>query len=366
MRSVLSSPPARCVVVLDEGLPKLCVGTILASCEHAGMQPLGVVVRPAESTKSLSSLEHLAEKMAWAGLGRAEPVFAVGGGIVGDLAGFAAASYKRGVPLIQCPTTLLAMVDASVGGKTGVNLLATRPEASRTALLKNYLGAFHQPRLVLADVEMLGSLPDREFRAGVAECLKHGMLGADLGESDLWSWMLNHRDAILARDPGTLVELVARNVALKARVVQADEFETAPDDVGGRALLNLGHTFGHAIETMDADQPGYNPNNPALKHGEAVALGLCAAAACSELAGLAQVGILPQVREAVAAFGLPTNVGGLAPNSEIIERMRTDKKAIGGSLRLILPTRIGSARVVRDVPEATIARAIDAIRNMTS
>jgi 3-dehydroquinate synthase len=360
----LPSRATRAMFVLDQNIAKRHADRFMEPLEAVGVSCGAIVVRASELQKSLESLESVLCGCTL--LSRTDPIIALGGGMVGDLAGFAAATYKRGVPFIQCPTTLLSMVDASVGGKTGVNLLVTGPDGKKKTLLKNYVGAFHQPRLVLADVDTLNSLPDREFRSGLAECLKHGMLGSDLGDPDLFAWTLAHRDAILARDPATLIELIARNVALKARVVTADEFETAPDDVGGRALLNLGHTFGHALETLDADEPEYNPDNPALKHGEAVALGLIAAAACSELAGLAQVGILPQVRAAIAAFGLPTNVGGLPRCAEIIERMRADKKVIGGSTRLILPTRIGSARVVRDVPEATIARAIDAIRNINA
>lgn len=360
----LPTRATRAIVVLDENIAKIHAHRLMGPLEAVGISCRQIVVRANESTKSLESLEFVLRNSTW--LSRTDPIFALGGGIVGDLAGFAAATYKRGVPFIQCPTTMLSMVDASVGGKTGVNLLVTSTDGKNRTLLKNYVGAFHQPRLVLADIDTLNSLPDREFRSGLAECLKHGLLGADLGDPDLFAWTLAHRDAILARDPSTLIELIARNVALKARVVTADEFETAPDDVGGRALLNLGHTFGHAIETLDAEKPGYDPDKPALKHGEAVALGLCAAAACAELASLAPLGILPQVHSAVTSFGLPTNVGGLPQSSEIVERMRSDKKSIGGSLRLILPTRIGSARVVRDVPVGVVCRAIDAVRNIAS
>ncbi len=362
--AALGSHTGRAAVVMDENVAKIHTDRFIEPLERAGVRCTLLSIGASETRKALGPLEFVLQNLAAGALGRHDPVYAVGGGIVGDLAGFAAATYKRGVPFIQCPTTLLSMVDASVGGKTGVNLLVTSPDGKRKTLLKNYVGAFHQPRLVLADVDTLHSLPDREFRSGLAECLKHALLAADLDDPNLLDWTVAHREVILSRDPATLIELIARNVALKARVVTADEFETAPDDVGGRALLNLGHTFGHALETLDADTPEYNPDEPALKHGEAVALGLIAAASCAELAGLAPLGILPQVRAAVAAFGLPTNVGGLPPSAEIIERMRADKKAIGGSMRLVLPTGIGSARVVRDVPERTVARAIDAIRNI--
>lgn len=363
---VLGDRVKRCVVVRDARLPMERMLAVRESCEQASILTTEIEFGATETSKSLASLERLCEAIARMKLERCDAVVALGGGVVGDLAGFAGATYKRGVAVIQCPTTLLSMVDASVGGKTGVNLLVPARDGARTRLLKNYVGAFHQPRLVLADVDTLDTLPEREFRAGLGECLKHGMLGADLGDGELWSWTVANRDKLLAKDPGTLVELIARNVALKVRVVAGDEFETAPDDVGGRALLNLGHTFGHAIETLDADHPDYDLDRPALKHGEAVALGLCAAAACAELAGVAQVGILPHVREAVAAFGLRTNVGGLPQGSEILERMRADKKAIGGSMRLILPTRMGSARVVRDVGDSVVVRAIDAIRAETT
>lgn len=337
---------------------------IRQSLESCGISVIGRSCLHGEDSKSLADIRNLVEEMAIAGLDRRDLVVTFGGGATGDIGGFAAAIYKRGIAYVQIPTTLLAMVDASVGGKTGVNLRVfdNIEDENSYRTLKNYVGAFHQPRLVLADVDTLHSLPTRELSAGLAECIKHAFLGAELGDPDLLSWMLAHRDAIMARESDVLIELIARNVAIKAKIVIADEFETAPDDIGGRALLNLGHTFGHAIETLPAGTPGVDSYEPRFLHGEAVALGLCAAAACAELAGLVPIGILPQVRSAVAAFDLPTNVGGLPQSSEIIERMRSDKKSIGGSMRLILPTGIGSARVVRDVPEATIARAIDAIR----
>lgn len=378
IRAALQHPARRCHLFVDSCFAFYRHGEIhresemaaalRQSIEACGISATGRSFLDGESSKGLAEIRNLVEEMAIAGLDRRDLVVTFGGGATGDVGGFAAAIYKRGIAYVQIPTTLLAMVDASVGGKTGVNLRVfdNIEDVNSYRTLKNYVGAFHQPRLVLADVDTLHSLPARELSAGLAECIKHAMLGVDLGDPDLLSWMLARRDAIMARETDVLVELIARNVAIKAKVVSADEFEIAPDEVGGRALLNLGHTFGHAIETLPAGTPGVDDYEPKFLHGEAVALGLCAAAACSQLAGLSQVGIVPQVRAAVEAFGLPTNVGGLPQSTEIIERMRADKKTIGGSLRLILPTRIGSARVVRDVPEGTIARAIDAIRSMGS
>lgn len=353
-RDRLGRPARRAFLVVDSGLPASWINRAASSITAAGYQVSQAALTATESHKSLSALQGLLSEMAAGKLERFEPVFALGGGIVGDVAGFAAASYRRGVPVIQCPTTLLAMVDASVGGKTGVNL-----EASGS-LKKNLVGAFHQPSLVVADVESLHSLPDRHFRAGLAECIKHGMISAGDGalkaDPGLFTWTASNLRAILARDPAVLTELITRNVRVKAAVVGTDEREELPSEQGGRALLNLGHTFGHAIETIPHLSPDGTPEHAPLHHGEAVAVGLVAAAHCSLGAGLCNDGLVKQVEAAMAAAGLPTRLAGLPPSDRLLELMSHDKKVVGGKLRLVLP--VGDDPGTCGVIENTGATAI--------
>ncbi len=278
--------------------------------------------------------------------------------MVGDLAGFAAATYRRGVPVIQCPTTLLAMVDASVGGKTGVNLDLGTSEAPD--LKKNAVGAFHQPSLVLADTDSLGSLAPRHLRAGLAECIKHGMIAADAGDPGLLAWIGKNLNGLLGLDRALVTELVTRNVAVKARIVAGDEREE--NSSGGRAILNLGHTFGHAIETLPGLSPDRNMANAPLLHGEAVALGLVAAAACSAKLGLCPLGLLDQVGDLLTRAGLPTKVAGLPSDEAIITLMGHDKKAMGGAMRLVLPVGGGRAMVVANPAREGVAAGLAAIR----
>lgn len=351
--SLLGVPPGRLAAVVDAGLPDAWVRATLDAYTSAGYAVHTLAITPSERGKSLETLGEILGAIASARLERRDPVLAIGGGVVGDLAGFAASAYRRGVPVVQIPTTLLAMVDASVGGKTGVNLTLPTGE-----LLKNMGGAFYQPRVVLADPDALKSLPEREFRAGLAECVKHGMIAGDWGDPALFEWMSGSLGAILAREPDALVECVARNVAVKARVVGRDEREL--NDDGGRALLNLGHTFAHAIETLDHLAPA--GESPPLLHGEAVGLGLVAASACAASLGLCPVGAPDAARAAVGACGLPTRVAGLPGNGVLCARMLHDKKTAGGRMRLILPTENGRARVVSDPPMSAVEAGWDAIR----
>lgn len=349
--------PGRLFAALDDGVPESFTGPILASFESAGYAVTTHLVHATERTKSLETLGAMLEAVASAGLERRDPVLAIGGGIVGDVAGYAASSYRRGVPVIQCPTTLLAMVDASVGGKTGVNLtVRTNREGGaegEPTLLKNMAGAFHQPRAVLADVSALDSLSDRHLRSGLAECLKHGLISGAWDDPELSSWMDEHANAIMARDRATLIECVSRNVAVKARVVAADEKERS--DTGGRALLNLGHTFAHAIETIPTLSPNSDPANAPLHHGEAVALGLVGASACAAAMGLVDPAHTERTIASVSACGLPVRVAGLPDDGALIARMRHDKKAAGGVLRLTLPTGDAEAALIADPP-------LDAVR----
>ena len=342
----------RAHLVIDTGVPEAMVDRVQRAC--AGLTCSQSRITPSEPIKAAKSWETLLLDIAEASLERSDLVIALGGGIIGDLAGFAAASYRRGIPIIQCPTTLLAMVDASVGGKTGFNIKTSH------GLLKNMVGAFHQPAAVLADVDALASLDDRVFRSGLAECVKHAMLSADFGDPDLAGWMRRATSDILARDAQTLTELITRNVAVKAAVVRTDERERSTGDQG-RALLNLGHTFAHAIETIEHLSPTADPHEAPLMHGEAVGLGLIASATLAEALGRAE-DISEPMRSWLAGLGLPTGVRNLPETGEILSRMAHDKKAIGGRARFVIPVGDGSSRVVQSPAEQAVAAAIESIR----
>jgi 3-dehydroquinate synthase len=304
--------------------------------------------------------KHLAQ-IAATGHSRVDPVIALGGGIVGDLAGFVAASYRRGVPVIQCPTTLLSMVDASVGGKTGFNLEVVT-EDGRRGLLKNLVGAFWQPSGVIADIDVLDSLEARQRRSGLSECVKHGFISAGLGHDGLLDWMIEHFDSIARFDPAIIAELVQRNVSLKASVVALDEREDTSKP-GGRMLLNFGHTFGHAIETIAHLSP--DPSNPSLAplhHGEAIALGMVAACRASEIQLGTDSSIGDELCRMLTRAGLPTRVAGLPSNTELVERMSHDKKATGDTIRVIYPSRRGVCQVVQGASGGSISAGFDSIR----
>ena len=271
---------------------------------------------PGEATKSLAFLGRVLEFLAGAGLDRSSVLFAAGGGVIGDLGGFAAATYLRGSDYVQVPTTLLAMVDSSVGGKTGVNLEAG----------KNLAGAFHQPRRVLISTHFLDSLPPREFAAGMAEVIKYGLLG----EAGLFDRL--ERAPLTAAD-AELPAVIRRCCALKAGIVEADEREVAPE--GGRALLNLGHTFGHAIEQVT----GYGT----YLHGEAVAIGLAAAARLSQALGHLTPAEVARIDAVIAAHALPVQLAAPLPVAALTAAMTRDKKARAGLPRFVVLRRIGEA-----------------------
>jgi 3-dehydroquinate synthase len=284
-----------------------------------------VVVEPGEKSKSLETLGQVLDFMAAERLDRRSVLVAVGGGVVGDLAGFAAAAYLRGIAFWQVPTTLLAMVDSSVGGKTGINLAAG----------KNLVGAFHQPARVFIDTAFLDTLPPREFAAGMAEVIKYGLLG----DAELFVRLEREPLTVASAD---LAEVIRRCCAAKARVVEADEFERAAE--GGRALLNLGHTFGHAIEQVT----GYG----AYLHGEAVAVGLAAAARLSRELGLIGASDVGRIDAVLTAHGLPTRLRAPLPWTALREAMGRDKKVRAGRLRFVVLESFGVARTRDDVPEA--------------
>lgn len=286
-----------------------------------------LVVAPGEETKSLGQLGATLDFLAAQRLDRSSALFAVGGGVIGDLGGFAAAAYLRGIDYYQVPTTLLAMVDSSVGGKTGINLAAG----------KNLVGAFHQPRGVFVATGMLATLPAREFAAGMAEVIKYGLLGDERLFAELETSPLTARSDALA-------SVIRRCCALKARVVEADERETAAE--GGRALLNLGHTFGHAIENV----AGYGE----YLHGEAVAIGLCAAVRLSQKLGYIAASDVARVDRVMAAHGLPGRLRAPLGYGTLHAAMTRDKKARAGGLRFVVLRRLGAAATQDGVPPVLV------------
>jgi len=302
----------------------------------AAIEVRRLVVAPGEGSKSLQAYGRLVEAMLATGIDRQTTVLALGGGVIGDLAGFAAATALRGLPFVQVPTTLLAQVDSSVGGKTGIN----------SAHGKNLIGAFHQPVAVLIDVDVLQDLPERELKAGYAEVIKHGCLA----DADYFAWLEANAAAMLAGDPALRMQAIRRSVEIKAAVVAADERETT----GRRALLNFGHTFAHAYEALT----GYGDR---LLHGEAVALGMVKAARLSAALGLAREADAARLEAHLSSLDIATEPRRLLnrgfPVDALIETMTRDKKAEAGALRFVLWHGIGNAFLTGGVDLATL-RAI--------
>lgn len=351
----------RAFMATDAGLPAPLIERAAESLRAAGLAVCGASVVAREREKSLASCEVLLTEMANERLERSDVLIALGGGLTGDLAGFAAATYMRGVAFIQCPTTLLSMVDASVGGKTGVNLV------TGSGITKNMVGAFWQPALVLADLDTLASLPPRVFRAGWGEMLKHALI-AGAADPDLWNDTLRAltTDPVAAPPRGSLAPLIARNIRFKASIVAGDERETAPSHLGGRALLNLGHTFAHAIEPLPHLSPSDDPADAPLHHGEAVALGLICAAATAHSLGLVPEAFVESVRAAVERLNIRTRLPELPSDVALSEAMRHDKKARAGRPRLVVPVPRGehafAARVIESPDPGAIASGWAAIR----
>ncbi|MCA3005744.1 MAG: 3-dehydroquinate synthase [Planctomycetaceae bacterium] len=353
------------LVVVDAGVPRSLLEPMLKRLDGGGVRWGVGVVSAEESVKSLATVERLLADAAELRLERSGGlVVGVGGGIVTDLAGLVAGLYRRGVRSALCPTTLLAMVDGATGGKTAANL-TVKDGRGRPRLLKNFAGVFHQPSRVVCDTEALRSLPDRELRAGLAECLKHGLIGGVAGDATLWDWTLKKLDDVLERKPATLTELIARNVALKARVVGKDERELSTRPDGGRMMLNLGHTFAHALEPLSGlswRSPDGTLQAGHLKHGEAVGLGLMASAFVARALGLCERDLPEQVTATLLRAGLPAAVTGLPPAATLMDHMLDDKKTAGGVLRLILPIKGRRCRVVENPPRAAVEGALAALR----
>ena len=328
------APHRKAALLADKNVAELYGTALTAALTASGYEVVFHAFDSGEERKNSATAAELYTQLIESHLERKSPVIALGGGVAGDLVGFVAATYLRGVPFFQVPTTLLAMVDASVGGKVGYNL----PQG------KNLVGAFYQPEAVCIDPAVLSTLADREYRCGLAECVKHAILA----DAELFTWTEAQLPKILAKDPATLAELIARNVQIKADIVMADEKES-----GIRAHLNLGHTFGHAIEATS----GYGT----YLHGEAVSLGLCAAAKVAASRGLCGEEVLSRTVQILDSIGLPVRAK-LAGTEMLNHAMLADKKVKDGAIRLILPTAIGSVAVVSDATEKELGAAWQSIR----
>ncbi len=327
-------PPGRYAVITDSHVAELYAEKLVARCRGAGLQVELLEFPAGERSKTRETWESLSDRMLAAQLGRDSAVIALGGGVVGDVAGFVAATYLRGIPCIQVPTTLLAMIDSSIGGKTGVDVPAG----------KNLLGAFHQPQLVVADLDVLGSLPAPQFAAGMAEAVKHGVI-ADRRYFDVLEQ--EHR-AVTAREPAALERVVQRSVEIKAEVVGADEREA-----GRRAILNFGHTVAHAIEAT---------SKFAMLHGEAVAIGMAHEARLAEALGIAEAGTTDRLQRLLERYALPLELPRSATVDDLIAAMHLDKKAREGTVRFALPQTIG--RMYADGNSWTVAAPEDVVRNV--
>ena len=317
-------------LITNEVVAPLYLKRISKTLAAAGARVTEIVVEDGEQAKRWQTLERVFDQLLAARCGRDTLIVALGGGVVGDLAGFAAAVYQRGVAVLQVPTTLLAQVDSAVGGKTAIN----------HARGKNMIGAFHQPRAVISDVATLDTLPERELRAGLAEVIKHGVAL----DAEFTQWLERNIEKLLAREHASVIHAVRRCCELKARIVAADEREA-----GERALLNFGHTFGHAIETG----AGYG----AWLHGEAIAAGMVMAAELSARAGLLSRPDAIRVKNLIARAGLPVNGPALAPE-QLLALMSVDKKAAKGQVRFVLLEAIGKAALHGGVDERQVREAI--------
>lgn len=322
----------RAALISDETVAGHHGAAVLTSLEEAGFRPTLHTVPAGEKSKSMSTVESLTREMIRAGHDRSSIVVALGGGVVGDLAGFVASIFYRGLPLVQIPTTIVSQVDSSVGGKTGVNV----------AEGKNLIGAFHQPRLVLVDPETLRTLPDREFHEGFAEAIKHAAI-RDAG-------MLDELALLDPSNRDVPAELIARNIAIKARVVEADEHET----LGIRALLNFGHTIGHGIE---ASLP-YGE----MLHGEAISLGMRASLHLSEMHAGLSAAASAKIIDLLRQFHLPLCLPDSISADAIMEKLARDKKFSAGAIRFVVLDDPGSAKVIDTITRADLLAAIDGLR----
>jgi len=325
-----AEPGVRAAVVSSDSIASLYADTAVASLAEVGWEVSLLTVPDGEQSKCLAEVGRLYEGMVEAGVDRGGRVFALGGGVVGDLAGFAAATYLRGVELVHLPTSLLAQVDSSIGGKTAVDL----PQG------KNLVGAFHQPRMVVCDVAALRTLPEAELRCGLAEIIKH----ACCFDATMFEHLRAHHEQVMALDGPTLEYLVARNCQIKAEVVAQD-----PLDKGPRAVLNYGHTVGHALERAAGEWD--------LRHGEAVALGMVGESRVAQWLGVSDADSAARQEQLIAQYGLPTSAEGL-DDARAVAALHRDKKIVAGRLRLPLVPEIGRFEIVEDVPLELVERGL--------
>jgi 3-dehydroquinate synthase len=335
LRDLLESH-SKVFVVTTEPIRELWGSALLDSMAQAGRSATVLTMPDGESAKRLGVLEKLASAMVGAGADRHSVVFALGGGVVGDVAGFLASIFMRGIPVVQVPTTLVAQVDSAIGGKTGVNLVKG----------KNLIGTFHQPFSVLADPEVLATLPDREFRSGLFEAMKYGVIR----NPAIFDLMESQREALLRRNLELLEQLIVECIRVKAEVVSADEREG-----GERRILNFGHTIGHTLES--ATRYRY------FLHGEAVGWGMVAAAAIGRERGITEPGVAERITRLVLAYGpLPmVNVGA----KRVLKLLQSDKKTIGGVPHFVLATSMGRVEVVNSVEPANVRRSVAEIARLS-
>jgi 3-dehydroquinate synthase len=333
-------PGRRFGIVTDTEVARAQLPRLIASLERAGIGHAEIILPHGEATKSWGRLAEVVDGLLAARLERGDLVVALGGGVIGDLAGFAASIARRGMDFVQVPTSLLAQVDSSVGGKTGIN----------SQHGKNLVGAFHQPKLVLADLDALDTLPVRQFAAGYAEVVKYGLID----DAPFYFWLEEHRRALFAGDMALRAEMVARCCAAKTRFVLADEKET-----GIRALLNLGHTFGHALEKAT----GYSDR---LLHGEGVAIGMVLAHGFSAKLGLAPSQDTGRIQQHLQAAGLPTRLseipGALPDTDYLMDAIAQDKKVVRGALTFILTRGIGQSFIEKNVDPSTVRAYLEEMR----
>ena len=327
----------RAMLITDENVGPLYARTAMDSLRKAGFEAATFVVPAGDGTKSLEWVSRIYDALADARIDRTSPVIALGGGVVGDLTGFVAATWLRGVPFVQCATTLEADVDASVGGKTAVN----------HASGKNMIGAFYQPLFVLIDTATLRTLSERDFKSGLAESIKHAVIR----DAEFFAWHEQNAANVLAYDTDALGALVEHNVRIKADIVSQDERETS----GLRALLNFGHTVGHAIESLMARQ-----GDP-WRHGEAVAAGMVAAAGMSTVAGRLDRASAERIVSLIAQMGLPVTAPLAGQRDKVMGLMQSDKKVAAGKLRFVLADRIGWATLYDDIKPEWIEAGLDKV-----
>jgi len=319
------------VIISDSNVEPLYASKVLSGLESAQIPGHVISVPAGESSKSASTIEMIYDRLFDFAIERSDIIVALGGGVVGDIAGYVAATFKRGIGFVQVPTTLLAMVDSSVGGKTGIN----HPRG------KNMIGAFHQPQLVYTDSDTLKTLPQRELGCGLAETIKHAVIR----DQKFFVELENQSHAITRLEPNTIIKIVEKNCRIKAEIVSVDERE-----IGLRGILNFGHTIGHAIETVLADQDYH--------HGEAVALGMIAASRLAVKRSLLKVDDCQRIINLLMAFKLPIHITGELPVGQMYQAMCHDKKVKDGKLNFVLPTSIGSCTMVDDLTETDIKEAI--------